>query len=51
MARVKVKDIEIAYSIHGSGDPLFLIGGYTMVKESWKFQVAELEKYFRIITF
>lgn len=51
MARAKVKDIEMAYSIHGSGDPVFLIGGYTMVKESWGLQVAELARHFKIITF
>lgn len=51
MPSIKVRDIEIAYTINGSGVPLILIGGYTMVKESWELQVAELEKHFRVITF
>jgi len=51
MAKTKVKDIEIAYSIDGSGEPVVLIGGFTMVKESWELQVAELARRFRVITF
>ncbi len=51
MAKVKFRDVEMAYSIHGSGDPVVLIGGYTMGKESWGLQVAGLAKHFKIITF
>lgn len=51
MAKTKVKDIEIAYSIDGSGEALVLIGGFTMVKESWELQVVELARQFRVITF
>jgi 3-oxoadipate enol-lactonase len=51
MAKAKVKDIEIAYRIDGSGEPVVLIGGFTMVKESWELQVAELARHFRVITF
>jgi len=51
MAKTKVKDIEIAYSIDGSGEPVVLIGGFTMVKESWELQVVELARRFRVITF
>ncbi len=51
MAKAKVTDFEIEYSFHGSGDPVILIGGYTMVKESWGLQVPELAKHFRVITF
>jgi pimeloyl-ACP methyl ester carboxylesterase len=51
MAKVEVRDIEIAYNIDGSGEPVVLIGGFTAVKESWELQVAELAKHFRVITF
>ena len=51
MPKAKVKDIEIAYNINGSGVPVVLIGGFTMVKESWEFQVVELAKHFQVITF
>jgi 3-oxoadipate enol-lactonase len=51
MGKAKANGIEIAYNIEGSGEPLILIGGYTMVKESWAPQVAGLGKRFRVISF
>ncbi len=51
MPKAKVQDIEIAYKINGSGVPVVLIGGFTMVKESWELQVVELAKHFQVITF
>lgn len=51
MEKVKTGDLEIAYMIHGKGEPLVLIGGFTMVKESWGLQVAGLSKHFMVITF
>jgi len=51
MARARVKEIEIAYRIDGLGEPLLLIGGFTMVKESWELQVAALAKHFRVVSF
>jgi pimeloyl-ACP methyl ester carboxylesterase len=46
-----VNQVEIAYGVAGSGDPVILIGGFTMVKESWGLQVKGLAKRFRVITF
>ncbi len=51
MAKAQVKGIEMAYNIDGEGEPVLLIGGFTMVKESWELQVVELAKRFRVITF
>ena len=51
MVKTKVKDIEIAYRTDGSGEPVVLIGGFTMVKESWEPQIVELARRFRVITF
>lgn len=51
MSKVKVKDIEIAYDVEGSGEPVILIGGYTMVKESWRLQIQGLMKDFKVLTF
>jgi pimeloyl-ACP methyl ester carboxylesterase len=51
MATARVKDIEIAYNVDGAGEPVFLLGGYVSVKESWERQVAGLAKDFRVITF
>jgi hypothetical protein len=42
MSKCKIKDIEIAYAVKGSGEPLMLIGGFTMVKESWRLQMEGL---------
>ena len=51
MATVKANKIDIAYRIDGSGDPVILIGGFTMVKEAWGFQVPDLAEHFQVITF
>ena len=47
---VKVNEVEMAYRVRGSGDPVVLIGGFTMVKESWGLQVQGLAKHFQVIT-
>jgi pimeloyl-ACP methyl ester carboxylesterase len=51
MPRARVEEVEIAYRVRGTGDPVFLIGGFTMVKESWGLQVQGLARHFRVITF
>jgi pimeloyl-ACP methyl ester carboxylesterase len=51
MEKAKIGDIEIAYCVHGEGEPLILIGGFTMVKESWGLQVKGLSNSFMVITF
>jgi len=51
VATAKVNDIDMAYTINGSGDPIVLIGGYTMVKEGWAVQVDALAEHFKVITF
>ena len=51
MASVNLNDIEIAYNIHGAGEPVILIGGFTMVKEAWELQISDLANHFRVITF
>jgi pimeloyl-ACP methyl ester carboxylesterase len=51
MSKARVGDLEMAYRIDGSGEPVILIGGFCMVKESWELQVAGLSKHFRVISF
>jgi len=51
MAKIQVKGLQMAYEIDGIGEPLLLIGGFTMVKESWELQVAPLAKHFRVVSF
>jgi 3-oxoadipate enol-lactonase len=51
VSRVRVNEVELAYRVRGSGDPVFLIGGFTMVKESWGLQIQGLARHFRVVTF
>jgi pimeloyl-ACP methyl ester carboxylesterase len=51
MPRIEIGDVEMAYNVDGSGDPVVLIGGFTMVKESWELQIAELSRHFQVISF
>jgi hypothetical protein len=38
MAKVEVRDIEIAYNIDGSGEPVVLIGGLAAVNPNGDFE-------------
>jgi 3-oxoadipate enol-lactonase len=51
MKKAELNNVEIAYEIEGSGEPVILIGGFSMVKEGWLQQVADLKKHFQVITF
>ncbi len=49
MATAPLREVQMAYSIDGRGEPLILIGGFTMVKESWKPQIAALAEHFQVV--
>jgi len=49
--RVKIGGLEIAYNVAGAGAPLFLIGGFTMVKEMWSSLAGMFAAHFRVIAF
>lgn len=51
MPLAKVNGININYEEHGSGAPVFLIGGLGSTIESWDDQVAVYSKHFRVIVF
>lgn len=51
MSTAKVDSIELYYEDHGSGDPLLLIMGLAADSMAWLFQVPELSKHYRTITF
>ena len=51
MSIAKVDSIELYYEEHGSGDPLLLIMGLAADSMAWLFQVPELSKHYRTITF
>lgn len=51
MPKAKVKEVEIAYILRGTGEPLVLIGGFTMTKETWGPIVSALVSRFQVLTF
>jgi pimeloyl-ACP methyl ester carboxylesterase len=51
MPIAKANGIEISYQTHGSGDPLILIGGFTMVKEAWAVLLKDLTRHFQVLIF
>ena len=44
-----VKDIKICYDIHGDGDSIILIHGFSDRKEHWRAQVGALSTHFKVI--
>lgn len=51
MPKAKANGIEINYEIHGSGDPVLLIGGLGADMFLWFRQIPELSKHFQVIAF
>jgi len=44
-----VNGIKICYDIHGDGDPVILIHGFSDRKEHWRAQVGALSTHFKVI--
>jgi 3-oxoadipate enol-lactonase len=51
MPTVKANDITIYYEIHGEGEPLLMIQGYSFYSGHWFTLVQELAKHYRAIIF
>lgn len=51
MPIVKANGIDIYYELHGAGQPLVLIAGYTGDHTFWKFMLGELAKHFQVLIF
>lgn len=51
MPNAQLRDIVTYYEEAGSGEPLVLIMGIGGDLQAWRFQVQELSKHFRVITF
>jgi 3-oxoadipate enol-lactonase len=51
MPTVKANDINIYYEIHGEGEPLLMIQGYSFYSGHWFTLVPEMAKEFRVIIF
>jgi 3-oxoadipate enol-lactonase len=51
MPTVKANDINIYYEIHGDGEPLLMIQGYSFYSGHWMTLVPEVSKEYRAIIF
>lgn len=51
MPKVRVKDIEMYYEIHGKGTPLVHIGGLAGDARAWTRQIEHLAKRFQVLCF
>jgi proline-specific peptidase len=45
----EVNGIKLCYDIHGNGDPVILLHGFSDKKEHWRAQVGELSEHFKVI--
>src|SRR5262249_9224350 len=51
MPTTQVRDVELYYEEHGSGDPLLCIMGFATDSTGWLLQVPEFAKRYRTIVF
>jgi 3-oxoadipate enol-lactonase len=51
MPKANANGINISYGVHGKGEPLILISGYSSDQSGWIFQTGTFKKYYRVITF
>ncbi|MCD4773664.1 MAG: alpha/beta hydrolase [Bacteroidales bacterium] len=51
MSFAKINNIDIYYEVHGEGEPLILIAGFTADSQSWQFVINDLSKHFKVIIF
>jgi 3-oxoadipate enol-lactonase len=50
MSKTRVRGIEMAYDVEGSGPPVLLLHGYPFNRSMWREQVEALRESFRVIT-
>ena len=51
MPTIKINNARFYYELHGSGEPLILIAGYTCDHSFWSPILKGLSKYFRVLIF
>ena len=49
MPKVKVNDIEMYYEVHGQGEPLLMLHGFTGSSQNWKPWINNLKQHFQLI--
>jgi len=47
----EVNSIKLCYDVHGNGDPVILLHGFSDRKEHWRAQFGELSEHFKVIRF
>ncbi len=51
MPKIKVNDIEMYYEIHGQGEPLVLIAGFSVDHTAWQAVIDGFAKHYQVIVF
>lgn len=51
MPHLKINNISMYYEVHGKGEPIVFIGGFSSDLSIWRFIVAHFEKDFQVILF
>lgn len=51
MAKIKINDTEYYYELHGSGEPLVLVAGYSSDHRHWLPILDQLAKHFQVLIF
>jgi len=51
VALLDLDELQIYYEIHGAGEPILLIAGYTCDNTFWNGLVYDLAKRFKVVTF
>jgi len=51
MGYVNVNGVNLYYEIYGEGEPLVFIEGLAQQLIMWKYQIEELQKYFKLVLF
>ena len=51
MSKLRINGIDLHYEIEGAGQPVVLIHGLGSSIKDWEFQVPELTKKYRVVTF
>ncbi len=51
MPKATVNGVELAYEVHGEGEPLVLAHGYTASKEMWENQIGPFSQTYRVVVY
>ncbi len=51
MATIQIDDVNFYYELHGQGEPLVLIAGYTCDHTFWQEMLEKLTQHFQVLTF